>query len=138
MPEAHDTAKTTDSVAPPPQPAPIPIPIPLPIGGAFWPPVPSPEEQAKLRAKQSDQALEWVQRRFPNSPPCPWCGKDEYTVTEVVVLYPQVGGVRASVVYPVIQVICTTCGYTQLFNAAIAGIIPEDQPPPESPQEAPE
>jgi hypothetical protein len=52
-------------------------------------------------------------------------------ITEVVHLHPRIGGIFSKVVYPLFQVVSDDCGYTMLFNAAMAGIPdPDDEEPP--------
>jgi hypothetical protein len=105
----------------------------LPVTAPQGPP---PEEQARLRTEQSDHLVRFMQLRFPNGPVCPWCGHDDWIVSEVDVLYPFIGQVVAAVVNPVFQVICRTCGHIFLFHAQVAGamdaegaLIPPPYPP---------
>jgi len=86
----------------------------------------SVDEENRQRELRTDQQLNailaYLQEHHPETPACPWCGNDDYTVGEVIDLYPRDGGVFGARVFSVFQVICTTCGHTNLFNINIPGL----------------
>lgn len=79
-------------------------------------------QELRMRRDQLDRVFDWVQQRFPKPPPCPWCGNDDYTVREPLVLYPQVGGIFSRSIFPFFPIICVTCGHTSFFSAISAGV----------------
>lgn len=92
----------------------------------------APDIAVAQREEEAARVLALMRERFPNSPPCPFCGKDDFSVSSVVVLPPRIGGLFSGVAYPVFQIICSNCGYTQFFNAVIAGLLPDpNKPEPE-------
>jgi predicted nucleic-acid-binding Zn-ribbon protein len=83
---------------------------------------PDQDPDQEVRQAEANRIQALMLERWPDPPPCPFCHHDEYTISDVMVLYPRKGGPFAHKVYPVFQVICTTCGYTHLFNARVAGV----------------
>ena len=77
---------------------------------------------------QQQRAIDWIARFSPRGQKlaCPLCQTDDWAVTQTVFLHtlahPDVETTHS--LYPVFQLICTTCGYTMLFNAITAGTIP--------------
>jgi hypothetical protein len=92
-----------------------------------------PEDPIKQAQRQ--RAIAWLNSHWTRDQTCPIDGRNNWTVSDVIELRPFAGGglVVGASVYPMFQVICTTCGYTLLFNAAISGVV--EQPPPTTPEQ---
>ena len=74
-----------------------------------------------------EKAIAWLRAQGPAAPNCFVCGKDEWSVQrDLIELRPYTGGglVVGGPVYPALQIVCTTCGQTVLFNAVVAGLVP--------------
>lgn len=75
-------------------------------------------------------ALAWIKERWGEDRACSICGHTNWGVGEslglkawpVPDLFRAFGGNPG--VYPVIPVVCTYCGHTQLLNGVTAGIFP--------------
>ena len=52
---------------------------------------------------------------------CPICGADGWSVTEIPYVLTEMGGDKAMPVYPVT---CINCGFTIMFSAYAAGLLP--------------
>ena len=124
----QDSASANDFVGPAPHQAPyFPPGFPRSPFGPF-PAIPNPKEQDRIGTEEAERVRDYMREKFPKSPPCPWCGHDDFECSQICFLYPRVAGPNSTKVYPVFQLICTTCGYTQLFNAAITGLVSSAQP----------
>jgi len=106
---ASDHVGTQDSASAVPGPPREPDPL-----------LPSIEGQRHVQAIQ-----EWLQRKWDHGP-CPVCHTDQFghgPLFEIPSYSPKVGPSVA--VLPVFIVSCANCGYSLLFNALVAGIVPE-------------
>jgi hypothetical protein len=90
-------------------------------------------EQQVRKLAQQQRAMAWLNEHW-SAPDkrCPICNQLQWSTSEVVEVRPFSGGglVVGGPVYPTFMLICGVCGYTRLFNAAIAGILD----PPEKPE----
>lgn len=92
------------------------------------------ERWTEDRRERARRVLAHMRQRFPDAPRCPFCHQTEFTVTDEVVLFPEATGPLGGVGFPVFQLICTVCGYTQLFNRPIAFASPTEPVRPERPE----
>lgn len=79
------------------------------------------------REEKRGKALSYIRERFPEPPPCAMGHQTNWIVTDPVQLYPVESGPFGPVSYPVFQLVCPVCGYTMLFNAVVAGVLPPDE-----------
>lgn len=93
---------------------------------------PVPEQQYPTAAAQetllsTGQLVEaYIKTKWAGAVPCPVCKHDDWTIGDVFdapvrTEAPQEPGLPVQV-YAHVPVICTTCGYTMLFNAVWAGV----------------
>jgi hypothetical protein len=79
-----------------------------------------------MDASQQQRAINHLQAKWRN-PVCPIDGANSWTISDVVELRPFTGGgliIGAGPLFPFFQVTCNECGYTVLFNAVVAGLVP--------------
>lgn len=72
------------------------------------------------------KATDWFRNKWKGTTACPICQSDQWQIGEELLEIRQFhGGVFSTGgnIYPFIQVICKTCGYTMFFSAVIAGIV---------------
>jgi predicted nucleic-acid-binding Zn-ribbon protein len=101
MPETHDEASTNDEATR------------------------AVASEEDVRQAQRDRATTWVREKWRAPTNCPICGNTIWTVTDVAQVMPfRAGGIFiGGPVTPVFMLICTNCGYTMVFNAAIASVV---------------
>ncbi|MFL5896064.1 MAG: hypothetical protein ACJ76Z_13260 [Thermoleophilaceae bacterium] len=89
---------------------------------AYW------EKMARQRAYDEwiDRAIAWLEERWGENRPCPYCANDSWDVQGAVELRPAPGFPQWSGdpegFFPAFQVICTNCGHTALVNVMAAGL----------------
>lgn len=69
--------------------------------------------------------LSWLNAKV--DPRCPGCGKNAWSVGDIIVPHILVGGKvnlegSSAAVSPMVQVICQNCAYVRLFSATLVGI----------------
>ncbi len=81
------------------------------------------DDAGQLDAQQ--KAIKWLDDHWPEDRrKCPIDQNTDWNITDIVQFNRFTpGSVLRGEVYPAIQVICTTCGYTLLFSAVLAGIV---------------
>lgn len=79
----------------------------------------------------------WIRHHHGGLPfDCPVSGPTTWVVNEYVyqsIIYPVQAPITMSVspmAWPVVQVVCTVCGYTMYFNAGLIGLYPSQPTPP--------
>jgi len=83
----------------------------------------APTITAKL---DTEKASAWLEKHWKGDRRCPVCANNTWGVSDdIVEMRPFRGGslVAGGVIYPLFTVTCETCGFTQLFNAVLAGLI---------------
>lgn len=77
-----------------------------------------------------DNAFEWLNTHWQAEWICSICGSDDWLVHDEAVEVRAFGQGRFSTagsIFPLLTVICSTCGHTLFFNALIAGLVePQD------------
>jgi hypothetical protein len=87
--------------------------------------------------KRAKEIRAWLDKQ-PWEGPCPVCGTSRWTLGEdllqVLPLSPLGEPPISGRVYPFFALLCSECGYTMLFNAVVAGLLPpsDDESDPES------
>lgn len=70
-------------------------------------------------------AVQWLEKWWKDRT-CPICGHNTWSITNVFEMREYRGGElvlgNQSQLFPVFLAVCTTCGYTNTFNAIVAGI----------------
>lgn len=97
------------------------------------------DDPKALTNEQKELVRVWVEKHWTQSRNCPICGSlhwlgPQYVVqplTHVPMGQIQFGGGPG---YPLVLVICQTCGYTMAFNAIMVGLFPKQQTLPPKPQ----
>lgn len=86
----------------------------------------------EIRQRETERALEWLNRHWVGGKICPICGNNSWELAEPSELRSfrggelYIGGPQSSLI-PVMPVVCATCGLTHLFSALKAGIVrPEE------------
>ena len=77
-----------------------------------------------------DTVRKWVKSRSQANThdiQCPVCGNRTWGVGEIVEVRPWEGGALnvGGPIYPLIPIICDTCGLTWFFNAVHIGVLPK-------------
>lgn len=91
-----------------------------------------PDKQGKLTPAEAQTALGWLRSHWGPNRPCPF--HDEPTNWEIQDTMIQTlpytgGGVRiGGPTFPLLVVVCSTCGYTVFVNALRAGVVPRAEP----------
>lgn len=77
-----------------------------------------PEKMAVFSAK--------VNSKFPRPGPCPVCNTIKWSINDeifeippYIINSPGIG----SPIFPVVALVCQTCGYTRFLSAVIAGVV---------------
>jgi hypothetical protein len=70
-----------------------------------------------------DAAIKWLTDHW-GKVNCPICDAEELTVRDPVALQPLLKGPFPGAVYPVIPVICKSCGNVQFLDPFISGLLP--------------
>lgn len=84
------------------------------------------EEEFANAAEQLEEALvaaaiDWLEDRWGDQQPCPYCGNKEWTVGR-----PFTAALISGAAFtPHFPVTCNQCGNTALINAVLSGLIPE-------------
>jgi hypothetical protein len=87
--------------------------------------------QKAKNLSESKKATEWIQKKWTGSQACPICRHDDWSVGPVLEIRQYHEGnlvLGGSAIVPIFPVTCTTCGYTCLFSAILAGLIEADAP----------
>ncbi len=61
-----------------------------------------------------------------HSPVCPFCGKNDWTVSDQIFQLPEFsykGLLVGGAMFPVLPITCTTCGNAYFINALVANLI---------------
>lgn len=90
-----------------------------------------------LSKEEKDRAIDWLQEKgAEHQATCSICGNGNWMIGDHVVSAPRfskglfVGGIQ----YPLIMLICTTCGNTQFLNAVLMKALDKDQEPKKTSQ----
>jgi hypothetical protein len=73
------------------------------------------------------EAIAWLERKWGEHP-CPYCGARSWAVGEpvrILAAFPISFGKGG--LTPAFTVMCGNCGHTNLINAIVAGIVPEEE-----------
>ncbi len=92
-----------------------------------------PDENGKLSDDEFTKAKKWLADKI-KAKACPACKSTKLGLSQWIVdLHPLPEYPRLpEVSYPSLNVVCANCGYTQLYNAIIAGIVSRDAPDSDS------
>jgi hypothetical protein len=94
-------------------------------------------EEARLADRRS-KAAKWLNEKWiVEDKRCPICHSQSWIISDIVELRQfHDGALRLNdSVYPIFMNICSVCGYSMVFNAAIAGIITTPAAPQPGSQE---
>jgi hypothetical protein len=84
----------------------------------------------KLTTEQRKKFEGWINSKSTLIGKCPICSDRRWTLIDHFVDLPIYRGgnvvLGGGISYPSVGMVCTNCGNTQLINAMISGIIPED------------
>lgn len=90
-----------------------------------------PDARGHLSPVEITAVYNWIRDRHGGiAPPCPITGNPTWVVNEYIyqnIIYPVQPLIVASVspmAWPVVQVVCSECGYTMYFNAGLIGLFP--------------
>jgi hypothetical protein len=88
-----------------------------------------PSTFGELDALEREKAERWLQEKWPISA-CPFHGPTVWQIGNLVQTIPYSGGDfnLGGPTYPLLSVICMTCGYTVFVNAVIAGVVSSSSP----------
>lgn len=85
-----------------------------------------PDQNGRLTPEDQERVVSWLQARWGVTPECPFHGRTSWQIGETLVQtvqYSPSGFLVGGLVYPLIVVTCSTCGFTVLVNAVLAGIV---------------
>lgn len=73
------------------------------------------------------KVTDWLRENWKGATLCPICAADNWSVgdhvIEIRVFQGKLQHVGGGNLYPYVQLICGTCGYTIFFNAIIMGLV---------------
>ena len=84
-----------------------------------------PPQPSELKIDKK-QAQEWLSEKWTAPTVCPISGDNNWAIADDFVQpmrYTGGGLTIGGPGYPVVMVICATCGYTLLFNAVVMGLL---------------
>jgi hypothetical protein len=84
----------------------------------------------EIREQLWDAAIAWLQEKWGDSRPCPYCNTDEWTVGTPLDDVLDSMSERVSAYFPVT---CNNCGHTVQINAVMAGVLPSSEELEETP-----
>ena len=73
-----------------------------------------------------DKASEWLNTHWQGDWTCPICGQNDWLLHDEAVEVRAFGKGRLAAkgsIFPLLTVICSTCGHTLFFNALVAGLV---------------
>lgn len=75
----------------------------------------------------SEKIVTELNQKWQQSQICPVCGKNEWQVNDTIFELPEFQGgnvvIGSGKLYPVIPIMCSSCGYTIFMNAIKAGAV---------------
>jgi hypothetical protein len=103
----------------------------------------------QLNPEDLKKVFDWVISRWGPTRACPYHPETptHWQIGDIVQTLPYAGGnvVLGGRIYPLVTIICMTCGNTVFLNAVVAGLVPgqlapdvSENPQPESPVMAPD
>jgi hypothetical protein len=86
----------------------------------------------KRRELERARAAKWLEQKWTNpDKTCPICSTNNWSITEVLELRGYMGGnivLGGNVpLFPVFQLICSNCAHTYTFNAALSGVVQQEE-----------
>jgi hypothetical protein len=85
------------------------------------PQAPGPPTAHLDRQRQRERSWHWLDLHWKGSHVCPICSSNTWDVGDVCELRGFMIGDRPA--FPVFPLVCTSCGYTRLFNALLADVV---------------
>ena len=83
------------------------------------------DSTGKLSEAEREKAVSWFNTRWTMQNGCPVCTTKKWQMSDHLVHSPVFAGGAAlfgGVVYPVLPLTCSNCGYTIYFNAVMMGL----------------
>ena len=80
----------------------------------------------KIVGLDLDKATAWLEAHWKEDKDCQVCGNDQWHIVDKVVEVRAYGEGQLNhngPLYPLMSVLCTTCGNTLFFNARFAGLV---------------
>jgi hypothetical protein len=88
-----------------------------------------PDDQGRLTTAEQQLVSDWLETKWVGEKCCPICKMDKWNAGVFVSTELNMGSTEVILggcsVTPHIQLVCSNCGNTLIFNAVLLGIIPK-------------
>ena len=87
-------------------------------------------EKSELTKAQKSKIREWLKAHWKGAGECPVCQTAAWKLSDHMItpiLYSGKNVTLGGAAYPMVMLICTTCGNTRFFNILIMGVLEEEE-----------